>query len=100
MSALRVVVDGKPLPDDEARTLWRRFSAWMSEHVGDLGGFARAEGFASVRPEMHGGVPVLVASRTEPQVPYGVAVRTRPESSPRSTRREISRKARPRRHGH
>jgi hypothetical protein len=64
------LVDGTPLPDVEALAFWKRFSAWMEEHRGDLPGFARAEGFASVHPEMHGGEPVLVASRTEPQRPY------------------------------
>ncbi len=67
---LRVTVDGKPLPGDEARAFWQRFSAWMEEHAGDLAGFAQAEALASVHPEMHGGAPVLVASRTAPQKAY------------------------------
>ena len=70
---LRVTVDGKPLPEDEARAFWHRFSAWMEEHAGDLAGFARTEGIASVHPEMHGGAPVLVASRTAPQKAYTTA---------------------------
>jgi hypothetical protein len=70
---LRVVVDGKPLPDDEARAFWERFSAWMEEHAGDLAGFARAESLASVHPEMHGGAPVLVGSRTAAQKAYASA---------------------------
>jgi len=73
MTALRVLVDGVALPDEEARGLWRRFSAWMEAHVGDLAGFAKAEGFASLNPEMHAGSPVLVASRTDPQRPYTTA---------------------------
>jgi hypothetical protein len=73
MTALRVLVDGVPLPDVEARAMWHRFSAWMEEHVGDLAGFASAEGLASVHPEMHGGLPVLVASHAAPQRPYGPA---------------------------
>ena len=67
------MMDGKPLLEDEARAFWQRFSAWMEEHAGDLAGFARAEGVASVHPEMHGGAPVLVASRTAPQKAYTTA---------------------------
>jgi hypothetical protein len=73
MSALRVLVDGSPLPDEEALAFWKRYSDWMEQHRGDLSGFARGEGLASVHPEMQGGGPVLVASRSEPQRPYGVA---------------------------
>jgi hypothetical protein len=75
MSALGVLIDGAPLPDDEARAFWKRFSDWMEEHRGDLAGFARAEGFASVHPEMHVSGPVLIASRTAPQRPYSVAAK-------------------------
>ena len=70
---LRVTVDGKALLEDEARAFWQRFSAWMEEHASDLGGFARSEGLASVHPEMHGGAPTLVASRTAPQKAYTTA---------------------------
>jgi hypothetical protein len=77
MSALRVLIDGEPVPDEEARSFWKRFSAWMEEHRADLEGFARAEGLASVRPEMHESGPVLVASRTAAQRPYAVANKVR-----------------------
>jgi hypothetical protein len=70
MSALRVVVDGSPLPQEEAIEFWKRFSHWMEEHQGDLSGFACAERLASVHPELHREGPVLVASRTKPQRPY------------------------------
>jgi hypothetical protein len=73
MSSLRVLVDGEPMPTEEAIAFWKRFSAWMDEHQGDLGGFAKSEGFASVQPEMHSGAPVLVASRTAAQTPYTTA---------------------------
>ena len=73
MSALRVVVDGVALPDDEARAFWKRFSAWMEDKHGDLAGFARAEGLASVHPEMREGRAVLTASRTAAQRPYTAA---------------------------
>src|SRR5579884_1673425 len=81
MTALRVLVDQVPLPDDEARPFWRRFSAWMEEHPGDLAGFAASEGLASVHPEVHDGHPVLVASRTAAQRPYAPAP-TRARASP------------------
>jgi hypothetical protein len=73
MTALRVLVEGVPLSDEEARAVWRRFSEWMDANAGDLAGFARAEGFASLHPEMHGGSPVLVASRSASQRPYATA---------------------------
>jgi hypothetical protein len=73
--ALRVLVDGVALPDDDARAFWSRFSIHMEEHHGDLAGFAKAEGFASVHPETHDGMPVLVVSRTAPQRAYANAPR-------------------------
>ena len=73
MSTLRVVVDGEPMPAEEGIAFWKRFSTWMDEHPGDLAGFAKSEGLASVQPEMHAGSPVLVASRSTPQKPYTTA---------------------------
>jgi hypothetical protein len=70
---LRVLVDGTPMAEPDGRAFWQRFSAYMEEHKGDLAGFARAEGFASVHPELHAGEPVLVASRTARQQPYTTA---------------------------
>lgn len=67
---LAVLVDGVPLPEQEARGLWERFSAWMEEHHGDLAGFAVQEGFASVHPGVDGDRPVLRASKSAPQGPY------------------------------
>ena len=100
MTALRVLVDGASLPDGEARTLWKRFSDWMEAHPGDLGGFAAAEGLASVHPAMQGGSPVLVASRTAPQRPYSSAATggepdgarggKRPSRPPRAARAKTS----------
>ncbi|MGD0676643.1 MAG: hypothetical protein ABSC94_14585 [Polyangiaceae bacterium] len=75
MSSLIVIVDGARLPDGEARAFWQRFSRWMEEHVADLAGFAAAEGLASVRPEVHGALPALVASRSAAQSPYATAVK-------------------------
>jgi hypothetical protein len=70
---LRVLVDDAPLSEPDARAIWRRFSAWMEAHPGDLGGFARSEGFASAHPELHRGEPVLIVSRVAPQRPYAPA---------------------------
>ncbi len=68
--SLAVVIDGVRLPADEGRAFWARFSAYMEEHKGDLGGFAKAEGFASVRPEMIASGAALVVSRSAAQVAY------------------------------
>ena len=68
---LGVLVDGSPLPEEEARIFWTRFSDHMDAHAGDLSGFARKEGFASVHPEARSGVAVLIVSRSAEQRPYG-----------------------------
>jgi hypothetical protein len=70
MTTLRVLVDGEAMPGEEAVAFWKRFSAWMEDHPGDLAGFARSESLSSVLPEMHGGAPVLVASKSAAQKPY------------------------------
>jgi len=67
---LGVLVDGNPMPEDEALAFWDRFSAWMEDHRGDLAGFAATEGFASVHPGVDGDKPVLRASRLDAQKPY------------------------------
>ncbi len=81
MSALKVQIDGTPLGDDEARAFWKRFSDHMEEHKGDLAGFAKSEGLASVRPEMDAGNAVLVGSRSGTQQPYVVAPKRAPHAS-------------------
>ena len=80
MPRLTVIVDGVPMPDEEARAFWARFSEHMEKNKGDLGGFAKAEGFASVRPAMGPEGAQLVVSRTAKQEPYGKA-RSNPGSS-------------------
>jgi hypothetical protein len=70
---LTVLVDGVALPEESARAFWGRFSSHMEEHKGDLAGFAKAEGFASVHPKVGPEGPVLVASRTEAQGSYANA---------------------------
>ena len=72
-SNLGVLVDGVALPPEEARALWERFSDWMEEHRGDLAGFAAKEGFTSIHPGVDNGSPVLLASKTAAQRPYGPA---------------------------
>jgi len=90
---LGVLVDGVPLPDDEAREVWDAFSAYMEEHRGDLGGFARTRGFASAHPRSEGGRAILALSHAAPQEPYGgtakpVDPRSRPQGeSPKRRRR-------------
>ena len=91
--SLRVLVDGKPLPNEEGIAFWKRFSEWMDGHVGDLAGFAAAEGLQSVRPELHGGAPVLVASRSKPQVPYATAVK-HPDTAPKRSGPKVRRRRR------
>jgi hypothetical protein len=68
---LAVFIDGTPVPPDEGRALWDRFSAHMDAHPGDLAGFAQAEGFSSVHPAAEAGRAILRISRVEPQRPYG-----------------------------
>jgi hypothetical protein len=57
---LAVSVDGKTLPDAEAREIWVAFSAHMDEHEGDAPGFAKARGWASATPTYVRGQAVLV----------------------------------------
>lgn len=61
-SRLAVLLDGRALPDEEARAIWVRFSLWMDEHRGDFDGFAKQEGYVAARPETRGGKAVLVLS--------------------------------------
>lgn len=60
---LAVKIDGQLLSDEEGRALWTRFSAFMEEHRGDLAGFAKTEGLASIHPAMEGDRAILVGSR-------------------------------------
>ncbi len=65
-------IDGVLLAEDEGRALWQRFSAYMEANRGDLAGFAKSEGLASIHPAMEGGRAILVGSRSaaEPQRAY------------------------------
>jgi hypothetical protein len=60
---LGVEIDGVELSDQEARSMWNAFSAHMDEHVGDMDGFAKANGFASARPEHRAGRAILILAR-------------------------------------
>lgn len=94
---LAVLVDGAPMPAAEAVAFWERFSAWMDERKGDLGGFAAQEGYASVHPGVDGGRPVLRVSKTAAQQPYG-PVRDqgpKPSGGGGSTRHHGERRGRP-----
>ena len=70
MSRLKVLVDGVAMPEEQARGFWKRFSAHMEANKGDLAGFAKAEGFASVHLTMGPGGAELHVSRDAPQKPY------------------------------
>jgi hypothetical protein len=84
---LAVLVDESPLPEEEARALWARFSDYMDAHAGDLAGFAKSAGFASVHPEARHGVAFLIVSRSVAQRPYGSESPSRSTGgSPRSQR--------------
>lgn len=78
---LKVLVDGVPMPDAEAREFWKRFSEHMEANKGDLAGFAKKEGFASVHPVMGREGAELHASRDAAQKPYATAPRSGSGSS-------------------
>lgn len=77
-SRLAVYIDSRPLPDDEARALWVRFSEWMDTHRGDFDGFAKKEGYVSARTEMRGGKAALVLLSTASSSPAGKRAPTPP----------------------
>lgn len=81
---LKVLVDGAPLPEAEARAVWERFSAHMEANRGDLAGFAAAEGWASVHPAMGPDGAELHASRSAAQRPYQNVARDEEGSKPGS----------------
>lgn len=64
-SNLAASIDGAPLPEEEARDLWTRFSRYMDEHRGDTAGFARESGYVSVTPTFERGQALLVVRTTE-----------------------------------
>lgn len=68
-SRLTALVDGAPLPEEEARALWKAFSEHMDAHRGDMAGFAAKKGWASIAPEYRQGKAVLVAWTSAPPPP-------------------------------
>lgn len=68
-SLLAAEIDGTPLSDDDARELWKEFSAYMDEHRNDFEGFAKQKGWRSLLPEHQSGRAVLRASTTTMLVP-------------------------------
>lgn len=84
---LAVFIDGAPLPPEEGRAFWQRFSDHMEAHRGDLAGFAASEKLASVHPEVRGGEPVLVGSKTAVQRPYTNATERVSDRAPAKRRR-------------
>jgi hypothetical protein len=70
-SNLAVLVDGKPMEDDQARALWERFSRYLDEHRLDFAGFAKSEGYADVRPESRGGRALLIVTTHGAAAPRG-----------------------------
>lgn len=63
-SRLAAMRDGIALGEDEARELWREFSAHMDANKGDMAGFARLKGWHAVAPEYRQGKAVLLVSTT------------------------------------
>ena len=47
---LAAIVDGELLPEEDARALWERFSAYMDEHKGDLRGLREGRGIRQRAP--------------------------------------------------
>ncbi len=92
MSERRLLVraDGELLPDADARAFWKRFSDHMEANQGDLAGFAKNEGFASVRPAVENGSAILIASHSETQVPYASVSVSGPANSGRGGRQRSS----------
>jgi hypothetical protein len=65
-SRLVVLVDGTPLPDDEARAVWQAFSDHMEATHGDREAFAAQRGWANVVQEYKKGRAVLAVTTKKP----------------------------------
>ncbi len=88
-STLRAVLDGDPLPPDEAHDLWTRFSAYMDENQGDFAGFASALGFVEAKVGMVDGQPTLQLRSADGPKPSNKA-------KPAPTKRKKPKGAKPR----
>ncbi|UQA59588.1 hypothetical protein [Polyangium aurulentum] len=89
---LAALVDGKPLPEEEARDLWKRFSEHMGDNKGDMEGFAKKNGYTAISPEFRGGRAVLVAYTTTPP-PAPAPARGKPGGGGRGAPARSRRKA-------
>jgi hypothetical protein len=63
-SKLACVIDGAPLSEEDAKALWKEFSAYMDANRGDMAGFAKKKGWFAIAPEYRDGKAVLVARTT------------------------------------
>jgi hypothetical protein len=70
---LAALIDNTPLPEEEARALWKEFSEHMDANKGDRLGFAQKKGFLSIAPELRKGQAVLVARTTNTPPPARAA---------------------------
>lgn len=86
-TSLSVVVDGRPLADDEAKPMWARFSAHMDANQGDFDGFARSAGFVSARVSVMNGTPTLTLSSTNAPPPAAAAGKKNKRRGKRRRRR-------------
>jgi hypothetical protein len=89
-SHLAVLVDGRALPEAEARAMWTRMSAHLDTHRSDFEGFAKSEGFASARTETRDGQAVLVLSTSA--TPAISAAREKPPAAKSSHKRKARRR--------
>jgi len=92
---LAVVRDGIPLPEDQAKALWRAFSEHMEQNPHDVDGFARSHGFARVRTEHRRGRAVLLVSSRAASLPPPPASRPRAESKKKAPPKKASPKRAP-----
>lgn len=86
-SRLAALVDAAPLPEEEAKALWREFSEHMEANRGDMAGFAAKKGWRSIAPEYRGGKAVLVVRTTATDrapLPAQAPQEPRPQQKPRS----------------
>ena len=63
-SKLAGAIDSVPLPEEDAKALWREFSEHMDANRGDMAGFAKKKGWFAVAPEFRDGKAVLVVRTT------------------------------------
>lgn len=89
-SRLSVLIDGVPMPAEQARALWLRFSEHMDAHKGDMDGFAKLNGYISVRPQAQGGQAVLVIkSKAAPaSAPSKPALKPAPKQAPKPAKKK------------